>query len=327
MTDRSKIVNRKAKIENPIWIDLHTHSTFSDGSMTPTELVAAARAAGLAAIALTDHDTCDGLSEFLAAGKGSEVETLAGVEVSLEFGGRTVHMLGYGINTAHGRLRETLSRLVEGRNKRNTRIVQKLQLLGISIELNEVQAIAGEQIVGRPHFAQVLIQKGVVGSFDEAFDRYLARGRPAYFERFRLSPEEAIHLIAEAGGMAVLAHPYYMGMASDLIASTLTRLKAAGLVGIEAYYPEHTEGQTRLYVEMAQRFDLLVTGGSDFHGTIKPNIALGWGRGSLRVPYVLFERLRKALLRRGKNGLVGQHSGSKHQVSGFKSQVSGEDLP
>jgi hypothetical protein len=293
--------NPKSKIENPKWVDLHTHSTFSDGSITPTELVAEARAAGLAAIALTDHDTCDGIGEFLAASRDSGIETLAGVEVSAEFGDRTVHILGYGINPAHERLRTVLQKLVEGRNERNAKMIRKLQLLGIRIELQEVEAIAGEQVVGRPHFAQVLLRKGVVRTFDEAFDRYLARGRPAYFERFRLGPEETIALIAEAGGVTALAHPYYMGLSSDLVTATLARLKGAGLVGVEAYYTEHTEEETRLYVEIANRLGLLVTGGSDFHGAIKPDIALGWGRGSLRVPYALFERLVEALQRRGWN--------------------------
>jgi predicted metal-dependent phosphoesterase TrpH len=140
-----------------------------------------------------------------------------------------------------------------------------------------------------------------VRTSDEAFDRYLARGRSAYFERFRLEPEETIALIAEAGGVTVLAHPYYMGLSFDLVTATLARLKGAGLVGVEAYYTEHTEEETRLYVAIANRLGLLVTGGSDFHGTIKPDIALGWGRGSLRVPYALFERLVEALQRRGWN--------------------------
>jgi len=287
--------NPKSKIENPKWVDLHTHSTFSDGSMTPTGLVAEAGTAGLAAIALTDHDTCEGVEEFLAAGKRSGMETMSGVEISVEFSGRTVHMLGYGINPAHERLRTILQELVEGRNARNAKIIRKLQLLGIAIELDEVKAIAGEQVIGRPHFALVLIRKGIVNSFEEAFDRYLARGRVAYYDRFRLSPEEAIRLIAEAGGVAVLAHPYYMGLSSDLLTATLTRLKEAGLAGLEAYYSDHTEEQTRLYLEMAERFGLLVTGGTDFHGVIKPAIALGRGHGSLRVPYVLYERLREAL--------------------------------
>jgi hypothetical protein len=292
---QSATANPKSKIENPKWIDLHTHSTFSDGSMTPTELVAEAGATGLAAIALTDHDTCDGIGEFLAAGRASKVETLAGVEVSVESGGRTVHILGYGIHPDHARLRSLLQELVEGRNERNAKIVRKLQLLGVQIELEEVEAVAGERIVGRPHFANVLVRKGVVRTYDEAFERYLARGRPAYHERFRLGPDETIALVAEAGGVAVLAHPYYMGLSFDLVHSTFARLKAAGLVGVEAYYPEHSEGHTRLYVEAAERLGLLVTGGSDFHGTIKPDVALGWGRGDLRVPYVLFERLREAL--------------------------------
>ncbi|KPL11965.1 hypothetical protein AMJ85_02440 [candidate division BRC1 bacterium SM23_51] len=281
------------------WVDLHTHSSFSDGSLTPSALVAAAQEAGLAALALTDHDTCGGVEELLAAGEASPIETAAGVEVSVEFHGRTVHVLGYGIDPTHERLCAALLRIVDGRNDRNVRIIRKLQMLGIRIDLEDVEALAGEQVIGRPHIAQVLVQKGVVGSFEEAFARYLGRGQPGYCERFRLEPEAAIALIAEAGGLAVLAHPSYMNITSpDALAATLDRLKQAGLAGIEAYYTDHTEEQTRLYLEMAEQFDLLVTGGTDFHGSIKPGVALGWGRGSLRVPYVLFERLRDAMQHR-----------------------------
>lgn len=280
------------------FIDLHTHSTFSDGSMTPTELVAAAEAAGLAAIALTDHDTCDGLDEFLAAGRGSNVEVVGGVEISVEFRSRTVHLLGYGVDPSDRRMRQTLREVVSGRNERNARIIHKLQMLGVRIRLEEVEAVAGENVIGRPHFAQVLIQKGIVADFSEAFDRYLGRQGAAYCERVRLEPEAAIALIHDAGGLSVLAHPHYMNLASDVLASVLGRLKQAGLAGVEAYYTDHTEEQTRLYRELARRFDLLVTGGSDFHGAIRPEVALGTGSGSLRVPYDLFERLREALAKR-----------------------------
>lgn len=277
-------------------IDLHIHSTYSDGSMTPAEIVAKACEIGLAAIALTDHDTCDGVTEFLDAARERGIEAVGGVEISVEFKKRTLHMLGYGIDPAHQRLRNVLRRIVQGRDERNTQIIRKLNLLGIRITIEEVRALAGEQVVGRPHIAQVLIQKGVVKDLDEAFDRLLARGRPAYCERFRLEPEDAIALIAEAGGLAVLAHPYYIGLDSpDALASLVSRLKDAGLAGIEAYYTEHTQEQTRLYLEMAKRFDLLVTGGSDFHGNLKSDIQLGSGRGSLSVPYELFQRLHEAL--------------------------------
>ncbi|MBM3335594.1 PHP domain-containing protein, partial [Candidatus Sumerlaeota bacterium] len=270
-------------------------------SMTPAELVAEARQSGLAAIALADHDTCEGVAEFVTAGKELGVETLGGVEISVEFGVRTVHILGYGVDPGHEPLNLALEKIVSGRNERNARIIGKLRMLGVRIALSEVEAVCGEKVVGRPHIAQVLVRKGVVGSAEEAFDRYLARGRPAYCERYRLRPEEAIALISEAGGLAALAHPYYMGMATDLICSTLSRLKQAGLAGIEAYYSEHTEEQTRLYLEMAKRFDLLVTGGTDFHGQIKPAIAMGRAYGSLRIPYELYERLREALAQQRAN--------------------------
>jgi len=278
------------------WIDLHIHSTFSDGSLTPSEIVARAKSIGLSAVALTDHDTCGGVEQFLAAGRTAGIETLGGVEISVEFRGHTVHILGYGIDPAHERLTQTLEKIVSGRDDRNERIIRKLQLLGVRIEMEEVRAVAGEQVVGRPHIAQVLINKGVVGNFNEAFERFLGRGRPAYCERFRLEPEPAIALISEAGGLAVLAHPVYIGLGSpEALASAVARWKEAGLAGIEAYYPDHSEEQTRFYIELAERFDLLITGGTDFHGAIRPEVSLGWGRGALRVPYALFERLCEAL--------------------------------
>jgi len=297
MADNPAISNPQSAIRNPKWIDLHTHSTISDGSMTPAELVAEARRVGLAAIALTDHDTCDGVAEFLAAGRAWEIETLAGVEVSIEFHGRTVHLLGYGIKADHERLRTVLAKLVVGRNERNAQIIRKLQMFGVRIELDEVVAFARESVIARPHIAQVLVRKGVVSSFEEAFDRYLGRGQPAYCERFRLEPEAAVALVREAGGLTVLAHPSFVGLPPEAFAARLERLKQAGLAGLEAYYPDHTEEDTRRFLDLARRFDLLVTGGTDFHGTIKPGVLLGWGRGSLRVPYALYERLCEALER------------------------------
>lgn len=313
--------------------------------MTPTELVAEARAQGLAAVALTDHDTCAGLGEFLQAasapprrrwplagdvagslsespslsspftgrlggGEGFRTgskrsasrepaqEVLTGVELSIEFRGRTVHMLGYGINPAYEPLLVALHQIVEGRNERNVLIVRKLQLLGVRIDLAEVEAFATERIIGRPHIANLLIRKGIVRSFEEAFDRYLGRGRPAYFERFRLLPDEAIRLLSEAGGLAVLAHPFYMNLSPDALTAAVARLKEAGLAGIEALYTDHTEEQTRLYLNLAERFELLVTGGTDFHGSIRSGVEMGRGRGELRVPYALFERLQEALEKR-----------------------------
>lgn len=285
-------------------IDLHTHSTFSDGSLTPTELVAEAGKVGLAALSLTDHDTTRGIDEFLRASADAKIEAVAGVEVSVEVRGRTVHMLGYGIDPGHADLVEALGRVVEGRNDRNARIIRKLQMLGIRIELEEVQSLAGEDVVGRPHVAQALISKGIVSTFDEAFDRYLARNAPAYCERFRLTPEEAIRLIDAAGGVSVLAHPYLIGANSPGALEVLVKkMKASGLSGLEAIYTEHTAEQTQEYLDLAKQFDLLATGGTDFHGAIKPDTALGRGKGDLEVPYALFEPLCKAIEKR-RTGLV-----------------------
>ncbi|MCX8038234.1 MAG: PHP domain-containing protein [Candidatus Sumerlaeia bacterium] len=288
---------RRAQIKRPArkWIDLHTHSTFSDGSLSPSQLVAEAKRIGLAAVALTDHDTIGGLEEFLAAGPTHGIETLAGVEISLEFQKRTLHLLGYGIRADHAPLHKALADIVKGREERNDRMIRKLQMLGVRIELDEVKVFAGENIIARPHVAKALIQKGVVATFEEAFDRFLGRGRPAYCERYRLAPKAAIALIRDAGGLAVLAHPTYIGMSPDAFDAALVRFKREGLAGIEAYYTEFTDADTRFYLEMARRHELLVTGGTDFHGAIRPDVLLGRGRGNLRVPYELFQKLKDVL--------------------------------
>jgi hypothetical protein len=278
------------------FIDLHIHSTFSDGSCTPTQLVLMAKAINLAAIAVTDHDTCDGVGELLEAGRQEGVETLSGIELSIEAKGRSIHLLGYGFDPNNAALREALEAVRGGRNERNERIVRKLQMLGYSIRMDEVRQAAGEDVVGRPHIAKVLLDKKIVGTGEEAFDRFLARGAAAYCERLRLEPAAAMNLIRQAGGIPVMAHPYFARFESpDALVATIERLKDMGLGGIEAYYSEHTDDETKLYIELAKRFDLVVTGGTDFHGLIRPGVMLGRGRGTLRVPYSVFERLKQAL--------------------------------
>jgi predicted metal-dependent phosphoesterase TrpH len=204
-------------------------------------------------------------------------------------------MLGYGIDPGYEPLAEALRKLVGGRHDRNDRIIRKLQMLGVRISFEDVKKHAGEEVVGRPHIANALIEKGAVKNFDEAFEKYLARGAAAYCERFRLTPEEAIGLIAQSGGVSVLAHPYLIRVNDDALEALIRKLKDVGLAGIEAYYSEHSDEQTRNYLDLARRYDLLVTGGTDYHGAIKPDIALGSGRGDLAVPYEVFDNLRNAL--------------------------------
>lgn len=267
-------------------IDLHLHSTNSDGSDTPAELVIGGRRAGLTAMALTDHDTMRGVDEFLGACRAQGVIGIAGVEISVtvEEGHGGLHLLGYGMNPEHALLKESLACLLDGRAWRNSRILAKLNELGLKLEWAEVQAHAGENVIARPHFALAMMARAYVASVPEAFDRYLAKGRPAYVERYRLSPEEGIRMIREAGGVAVIAHPFSWETDDAKLEAGLRRLKDMGLAGIEAQYSEYKAEQTLTLLRLAKKLGLLRTGGSDYHGLAKPDIALGRGFGSLCVP-------------------------------------------
>jgi predicted metal-dependent phosphoesterase TrpH len=275
-------------------IDLHVHSTFSDGSLTPAQLAGRGREIGLKALALTDHDTTAGLAALAAAcGGGGGPEPVPGVEISVDVAKGTLHMLGYYVDASNAALEKTLARIREGREDRNRVILDKLRALGMALEWDEVAAYAGEDVVGRPHFARAMAARGYVSSTAEAFDRYLAKGKPAYTERFRLLPAESVAAIRAAGGVPVLAHPFTLELSAAALAARAAELKEAGLGGIEAYYSEHSSGQTEQYVRLARSLDLAVTGGSDFHGENNPAIRLGVGFGSLRVPDDLLEDLRR----------------------------------
>lgn len=281
-------------------IDLHTHSTFSDGSLSPTQLVDLAVEEGVTALALTDHDTTDGIEELLAtarrrqAERAGAVDAIPGVELSVAAQQGSMHMLGYRMTVEDGRLQSMLQRIREGRATRNTQIHSRLAQLGVALPAAQVQAAAGDGVVGRPHFAQALVAAGVVATPLQAFKRYLARGKPAYCERYRPSAEEAIQAIRGAGGVAVLAHPVTLDMTFTRLRKELVHLVGAGLQGIEAYYSEHTEAQEAVYRDMARDFGIVATGGSDFHGDANPLIRLGRGFGRLRVPEEAVAALRRA---------------------------------
>lgn len=280
-------------------LDLHTHSRYSDGTESPADLVAIAKAAHVRALALTDHDSAAGVPEFLEACREAGVVGLGGVEVSANHEGGTLHILGLGINPEDEALGDALAEVRDGRSERNMRILEKLQDLGFSITLDEVLDLAGEDIVGRPHFARVMVARGWVDSVDEAFKRYLERGCPAYVDRFRLQPEEAMSLIRGAGGVPVMAHPTTAVQTPEELPALVTDLAEKGLGGIEAYYPDHSPETTEECLRLARRHSLLVTGGSDFHGEdVKPGIRIGVGNGSLFVP----DRLLDPLLAQIKGG-------------------------
>jgi len=274
-------------------IDLHTHSTFSDGSLTPEALVALAKNLGLTALALTDHDCTAVHARFAAACSADGVRGIPGVEISADVREGTLHMLGYFVNGDEPGLRATLGEIQHGRELRNRRILERLRALGFALTWEEVASYAGEDVVGRPHFAQAMLAKGFVTTREEAFDLYLGKGKPAYADRFRLSPEDSIAAIRKAGGVAVLAHPSTMGLGPKALNEAVAGLKEAGLGGIEAYYSEHTADQQAMCIKLARKFGLAVTGGSDFHGDANPAVRLGVGFGSLKVPDSLLADLER----------------------------------
>jgi predicted metal-dependent phosphoesterase TrpH len=274
-------------------LDLHLHTTFSDGSLPPADVVKLAHNANVSALAITDHDTVDGIPEALTAGKDVGIEIIPGIEISSRWHGAEVHILGYFIDWKDSSLQERLARYRASRHARNPRIVEKLNELGIAITYAEVSALAGPASIGRPHIARVLMNKRYVTSAKEAFDRYLAEGAAAYVPRDLPDPAEAISLIRAAGGVPVLAHPSWLDR-SEGIVPLCKELKSAGLAGIEVHYSTHRPEQTSHYRNIAKQLDLLVTGGSDFHGVTKPDIEVGLGRGQLKVPETLLEPLRRA---------------------------------
>lgn len=274
-------------------IDLHTHTTHSDGSASPKELIARASSKGARSIAITDHDTVDGFAEARAAADGFGIEFVPGIEISADFSPGTMHILGYLIDGGSPALNEQLAMLKNAREKRNPEIARRLDGLGFDISYEEVAQLAGNKVVGRPHFASVLVKKGYVRNIQEAFDTLLKKGAPAYVEKARLSPRDAIELIHGAGGIAVLAHPYQLRLSSYEAADELVaELAAFGLDGIEAIYSRHSPDQRSRYSEIALRHELLITGGSDYHGSYKPDIDLVTGLGDLEVPYSLLEALK-----------------------------------
>lgn len=275
-------------------VDLHTHSTYSDGSDSPAEIVSAAAAAGLEAVALTDHDNLNGILEAAAAAEASEVELIPGVELSCEWQPGGMHLVVLWLEPGPGPLQDRLEILQAGRRQRNVDLIELLQKLDVDISYEEVVAEAGGTGVGRPHVAAVLVRKGVVGSIPEAFDLYLASGRPAYVERYRLPPEEAIELARASGAVPIVAHPHTLGMTGTTLDQELRRLARHGLVGLECYYPEY-EPDTRLeLVERARDVGLVPSGGSDYHGTYKPGLEIGRGYGDLSVGREVWQELAEA---------------------------------
>ena len=277
-------------------VDLHCHSTASDGTLAPAEVVALAVRNGLSALALTDHDTIAGIAEASAAAHEAGLDFLPGIEISCDVPKpATMHLLGYGIDPASPILLDLTTRLIEGRNDRNPKIIRKLNELGVKITMEEVEAEAGGNVIGRPHIAAILLRGNYVSSMKQAFDKYLAPGGAAFFDKERITPKMAIDLVRQSGGLPVLAHPSQLRTENDAqLERTLKDLKDLGLAGLEVIHSDNDAGMVERYSKLADRFGLLKTGGSDFHGTNKKDISLGTANGRT-IPRVFFDDLISAL--------------------------------
>lgn len=273
-------------------IDLHTHSTASDGTMSPADLVKYAHKKGLSAIAITDHDTIDGIGEAIASGNILGIEVVPGIELSVKHSDHNVHLLGYLFDCDHKELHVALGQLQAGRFERNKKIIAELNRLGFAIEFSELQKTAGSGQNGRPHIARLMMQKGFVRTMDEAFEKYLGHGGLAYASRFVYGVKDAISLIKNAGGIAVLAHPFQLDKSVDNLPHELQQLRDIGLDGIEVYYPTHSRKFRKRLISLAEKYSLLMTGGSDYHGSIRPGTTLAGGK-NVSVPAQLLVTMKE----------------------------------
>lgn len=271
-------------------IDLHTHSTFSDGTFTPSQLVKYAEEKGLKAFALTDHDTTEGIKE--AKSIETNVEVISGVEISTRYDKKEIHIVGLYVNENDADLNKQLKYYREKRVTRNFEILEKLNSLGVDITIDDVKESCTGDVISRAHIAKALVSKGFVGSYTEAFDRYLGDNKCAYVPRETLNYEESMELITKAGGVPVLAHPLLYKMSDTNLENMMVKLRQKGLKAVEVYYSTHSNSDTQHIMAMANRVGLIYSGGSDFHGATKPKIDMGTGMGKLTVPYEILEKIR-----------------------------------
>ena len=272
-------------------IDLHTHSTCSDGSMTPGELVRHAKASGLSAVALSDHDTADGVREALAAGRACGIEVIPAIELSAKSDTET-HILGYFIDPDSKTLSEAVDYIRAVRVERIGETCSMLRDLGIDVTLDEVKAVAGGGILCRAHIARIMTDKGYSESPKAAFAKWLNVGCPAYSESQALTDTEAVKLIRDAGGDAYLAHLHLTKKPPEVLDAFAARLASEGLAGIEGYYTDYTPDMEREYRGLARKYGLKLSGGTDFHGTFKPHISIGRGTGGLTIPYAVLDGMK-----------------------------------
>lgn len=275
-------------------VDLHLHSNVSDGTDAPETIVRLAAAAGLSALALTDHDTLAGIATARRAAAEHAIRLIPGTELSVNWSTGTMHMLVYFLEPGPGPLQDRLAELVAARDVRNEEILVRLERHGIHLTVEEVLAEAGGGVVGRPHIAAVMVAKGYVGDMAMAFDVWLASGRPGYVPRRRLEAVEAIELANASGALPVIAHPHTLGIAAEDFQGAFSQLAAAGLAGIEAHYAEYDRPLRRHLADICKALGIVATGGSDYHGRYKPGLAVGVGRGDLNVPDEVVDRLEQA---------------------------------
>ncbi|HWB52809.1 MAG TPA: PHP domain-containing protein [Tepidisphaeraceae bacterium] len=274
------------------FVDLHCHSTASDGTLTPTQVVQLAKDSGLSAMSLTDHDTVAGNMEAQAAAKKLGIDFVTGIEISAEFPHPgTLHMLGYRVDPNNPALKNLTEQLLAGRDNRNPQIVAKLNEMNVAVTMEEWQAEAKGAVLGRPQLAAILLRKGYVSSIKQAFDKYIGQGAPAYFDKERLTPRQAIERIRESGGLPILAHPVQLRLENDAqIERQVKDLLDFGLAGIEVIHSDHDAATIEKLIRLADKYKLLKTGGSDFHGSNKKDIQLGMARGR-RIPREFFDAL------------------------------------
>ena len=274
------------------FVDLHAHTTASDGSLRPAELVRKAAAEGLAVLAVTDHDTIDGLAEAKDEARKTGIELVNGMELSVKWDVGTFHLLGYLFEEGPG-LAEGLAKLQALRHDRNLRMIAKLNEIGIPMTYAEVAAEGGGGQVGRPHMAKALVKKGHAASIHDAFEKLLRRGRPAYVIVDRLEPSDAFALVRDAGGVPVVAHPYQLRLKEEELEARVSEWKKDGLGGIEVQHSSHDAARQSFLEGLAKRHGLAATGGSDFHGDTKPDARLGHAGGGSRIPLARLDDLKR----------------------------------
>lgn len=277
-------------------IDLHVHSNNSDGTLSPEEVVLYTKSKGLSAIALTDHDTVSGVEEAVKKGEAIGLTVVPGIEFSADYNGKEVHMLGYFMDYKNPELLEKLNYLVESRTKRNVQILDKLASLGMPLTFEDLgEGYGPDTVLTRAHFAAALLKKGYIKTRDQAFNKYIGAGKPAYVARERFTTTQCIDMIHNAGGLAVLAHPKLYGFSNSEVTQVIKDLASKGLDGVECIYATHTQNETAHLLQVCKNLNLLPTGGSDFHGDNKPNLDLGSGYGHMQVPYELLEDMKNKL--------------------------------